>query len=1120
VVGWRQQEIRPLRRFALALTLSIAVLGPSSVAEAGGGARDYIVRYRDGAVAGGSTSVQVASSSAVSSRPATFRVARVNRRKVNDRVRRARAMGVRPRHVFRDGLGGFSARLTPGQVRRLQDDPSVASVEVDWPVEVVDRVESGVRSRGEFGSQQVPTGIRRIYADKQPLAHIGDRTNVDADIAVLDTGVDGDHPDLNVRSGIDCSDAPGGSTQDRYGHGTHVAGTIAARDNDRGVVGVVPGARIWSVKVLGDDGTGTTSDIVCGLDWMISRQLSADGPRFIAANMSLAGPQRFAVTPCGVGTADTYHLAMCQAMDAGIVFAVAAANDSRVVNQRPAIYDEPITAAALADYDGRPGGRGRQREVCPWYSADSDDTWANFSNWGRAVDILAPGKCILSTFKGGRYAWMSGTSMATPHVAGAIALYRLRYPAAMPQQVKQALVSAGTRDWRTSSAPDGRAYRMLQVRSFTPPPTFVISSIVSPSTPLGGADTARGVRITISRRDGHYRPVKISVSGPASVDSQTLRIADHGRRGTLVLLGTSALRTGTVEVEVRASDGEVTSRRTVRVPVDADPPVVDIQAPTGGTIIQSSDTRTVRATSSDERTGVSKRSLQRRRAPQSGPMSCEDVTWANDGGARTVSGSGPWTSTGLRSGFCYRWVVAATDRAGNVTRQQTAVVWTDVSKPEVPSLEATGDAVARGTTVWFRAGTSGRFTLDATARDPHSGVVSASLAGVSGTGWSTTSSSTVVARQSLTATARRSFAFTSRSGSSSVSVRATNGLDLTRSTAVSFRPDGSAPSVGVISPSRLTWLGSSSARIRYSASDGGSGLASVTARRQRTTLRSRAEGCASAWMDDGSPAPVSGGSFTVDGLEHGYCYRWVFTARDRVGHQRSRPTAAVAIDPTRPVVDQVRVAIARQIVGTGGSIPVRLTWRLRTAPVGDTSFTLARTTNGGAGWATIPHPKAGGRSEVTNLGSGTATTVSVRGRSTTGSVSGWAVSRRVTARLVQEDATGVTRSRGWTRVALDRASGGYRLVSSRRGARVSYRFTGDSIAVVGSRDRSMGTAVIRIDGRKVATVSLRSSAAAARRIVWAGRVSPGRHTITVAIERGKVVVDGFVVTTSAAGDRR
>lgn len=1107
-----------MRRYALAfaLVLVATTVADVPVADAAGGARDYIVRYTESAVAGDTATVRMAA------RGASFRVRKVDRAKVERHIRKARSWGIKPRHVFRNGIGGFSARLSPAQVRRLRRDPGVASVEIDAPVAVADRVEGGVVSRGEFGRQQLPAGIRRIYADRQPLARIGDRANIDVDIAVLDTGI-ARHPDLRIGGGYNCSAEDGRDPTrwtDRYGHGTHVAGTIAAIDNGRGVVGVVPGARVWAIKVLGDNGTGKTSDIVCGLQWMIGQQLAPGGPRFIAANMSIAGPQRHPVTACGNGTSDTYHQLMCQAMDVGIVFAVAAANDHRVVNQRPAIFDEPITVAALVDYDGRPGGRGRQRDVCPWYSADSDDTWANFSNWGRAVDIVAPGKCVLSTFKNSRYAWMSGTSMATPHVTGAIALYRLRYPDALPQQVKQALVSAGTRDWRTRSAPDGRAYRLLQVRSLTRPPTFAISSVASPSLPLGGEGAERGVRVTLSRRDGHYRGVRVSVSRPDSVGSETLRIAEWARSGTLMLQGTSALATGAVEVTVRATDGELTDTRTVRVPIDADPPVVVVQTPAGGTIIQASDERTIRATSSDAYTGIAKRVLQRRRAVQSGPMSCADVTWTDDGSARAVSGSGPWTSDGLRSGSCYRWYITAYDRAGNATTARTAVVWTDISAPGVPELAVTGDGVARGTTVWFRPGDPGRFTLESTSRDPHSGVTDALIGSVGSGGWSTTSSSSIIARQEVSATAARGFAFESGAGSSSITIRATNGIDRSRRTTVWFRPDGTPPSLTVTSPARMTWLGSPSALIRFSASDSGAGVATVSARRQRAPLLSKAEGCATSWQPDGSPAAVASGSFRVDDLERGTCYRWVITATDRLGHARSRATAAVAIDPTRPVVDQVRVRLDRSTVRTSGSLPVRITWRLRTAPLGDTSFELARTTDGGSSWSAIDHPGRTSRAQGATLADGRPTTVSVRGRSTTGVSSRWAVGRRVTARLVQEDGSGVATSSGWRRVSWASASGGFRLTSSRKGAKVIYRFEGDSIGLVAARAPTLGTVLIRIDGKVAATLDLRRAPSAVRQVVWSRTLEPGRHTISVQVRSGTVVVDGFVTTTSTSGDER
>jgi hypothetical protein len=264
---------------------------------------------------------------------------------------------------------------------------------------------------------------------------------------------------------------------------------------------------------------------------------------------------------------------------------------------------------------------------------------------------------------------------------------------------------------------------------------------------------------------------------------------------------------------------------------------------------------------------------------------------------------------------------------------------------------------------------------------------------------------------------------------------------------------------------------------------------------------------------------VGASSFSVDDLERGFCYRWIIRATDRVGHARSRTTHPIAIDPTRPVVDQVRVSLDRATVRTTGSIPVRVTWRLRTAPAGRTSFSLARTTDAGSSWTAID-PSGTSRSQHTTLANGTGATISVRGRSTTGISSAWAVSRRVTARLVQEGAASVDRTSGWRRASWASASGGYRLVSSTKGAKVSYRFEGESIGIVAAYARSFGTAIVRIDGKVAATIDLGKAPSATRRVVWTKRLTPGRHTISVQVRSGTVVLDGFVVTRSVSGDRR
>jgi subtilisin len=264
-------------------------------------------------------------------------------------------------------------------------------------------------------AQVLPTGVDRVEADSSEFMGIdGVDERLDIDIAILDTGIDLYHPDLDAHEGVNCID-PDALPMDGHGHGTHVAGTIGALDNDFGVVGVLPGARVWAVKVLDDAGGGTYGTVACGIDWVTEHADEID-----VINLSLGGLGSDD-GDCGYSDGDILHQAICQAVDAGVVVVVAAGNSysdsSRFV---PAAYDEVITVSALADFDGAPGGDG-----LPTCRVDLDDTFADFSNFGADVDIAAPGVCIRSTYRNGGYATLSGTSMASPHVAAIAGLHIL-----------------------------------------------------------------------------------------------------------------------------------------------------------------------------------------------------------------------------------------------------------------------------------------------------------------------------------------------------------------------------------------------------------------------------------------------------------------------------------------------------------------------------------------------------------------------------------------------------------------------------------------------------------------------------------------------------------------------
>lgn len=361
-------------------------------------------------------------------------------------------VGGRVGYVYTRALRGFSIVTSPVAAEILARDPRVAYVERDLPMSI--------------DAQTTPTGIRRVFAAANGNLMIDgvDDYRVDADVAVLDTGIDYQHPDLNVVGGVDCTyytgwlfnrtyycndSAPG---EDDHYHGTHVAGTIGAIDNGLGVVGVAPGVRLWAVKVLNAQGSGYTSGIIAGIDWVVARG------DIEVLNMSLGG----------AGVSAAYKDAIDAAVAAGVVVVVAAGNsnaDAR--NYSPAYVPSAITVSALADFDGLAGGL-----ASPTCRADQDDTLADFSNWGPAIDIAAPGVCILSTAPTGQggYATISGTSMAAPHVAGAAALLasgaNAPSNAAGVAAIRNTLVAHGNYDWVDDSG-DGVQEALLDVGAFS-----------------------------------------------------------------------------------------------------------------------------------------------------------------------------------------------------------------------------------------------------------------------------------------------------------------------------------------------------------------------------------------------------------------------------------------------------------------------------------------------------------------------------------------------------------------------------------------------------------------------------------------------------------------------------
>lgn len=279
--------------------------------------------------------------------------------------------------------GTYSVSIDAKDAGRLAQERGVVRVEDDAEVQTQARY---FRNSYYSESQTIPWGVLRVGAPSTWTLTRGQGVKV----AVIDTGIDYFHADLasNYAGGASFVSYTS-SARDDNGHGSHVAGTIAAVDNSAGVVGVAPSARLYAVKVLDRRGSGYISDVIEGIDWAI-----ANGMQVI--NLSLGT------------TADiqSFHDAIVRAHDAGIVVVAAAGNSGPNSNTvlYPAKYPETIAVSAT----------------------DTNDNIASFSSRGQEVDVSAPGVSIYSTYKSGKYATLSGTSMATPHVSAVAALVLTR----------------------------------------------------------------------------------------------------------------------------------------------------------------------------------------------------------------------------------------------------------------------------------------------------------------------------------------------------------------------------------------------------------------------------------------------------------------------------------------------------------------------------------------------------------------------------------------------------------------------------------------------------------------------------------------------------------------------
>jgi minor extracellular protease Epr len=542
-------------------------------------------------------------------------------------------------------IRAIAASVPPQAIDALQRNPNVAYVETDFKVYAL--------------QQPIPWGIAKINA---PQVWGTGNKGTGIKVAIVDTGIDTTHPDLSVVGGVSYVSYTT-SYNDDNGHGTHCAGIVAALNNDKGVVGVAPGAELYAVKVLDRSGSGYVSDVISGIDWCITNNMQV-------ISMSFGS----------TGDAQSLHAECDKAYSANIVLVAAAGNSGPGANTigYPAKYSSVIAVGAT----------------------DSSDVVASWSSRGPELSVSAPGVNIYSTYRGSTYATLSGTSMACPHVAGTVAL--ILKAGHTPAEVRDILQKTAV-DLGTPGRDSSYGYGRIDAYAASVPATPDFSNSASPSALTINAGASGTSTITVTSLNTFSGAVSLTVSGPAgwsaSASPSPLTLVSGGTASSTltipVPLGTAA---GTYTVTVTGTSGLLSHSATVTANVQTVPSAPQNLKATAG---NAQVTLSWSAPSSDGGSTITSYNIYRSNLPS------EETLLTTIGNVLT------YTDTAVTNGQIYYYQVRAVNSVGPSLPSNKVS-----ATPSVPTLKTMSVTVSTNKATYSRGSS---VTITCTVKDSATG---------------------------------------------------------------------------------------------------------------------------------------------------------------------------------------------------------------------------------------------------------------------------------------------------------------------------------------------------------------------------------------------------------------